>query len=93
MIRPILFWSLLAAPAHRLAPRKKNARCFATARVSWVLWGKRALVGRGCRRRRWDVRLLREAALALGFADVSHGAVEIGVRTVGPAVTEVISDL
>ncbi len=39
-------------------------------------------MGRGCRRRRRDVRLLREAALALGFPDVSHGAVEIGVRTV-----------
>ena len=26
---------------------------------------------------------MREAALTLGFADISHGAVEVGVRTVG----------
>lgn len=38
-------------------------------------------MGWGCRRR--DVRLLRESALSLGFADVAHGAVKVGVRTVG----------
>ena len=38
-------------------------------------------MGRGRRGR--NVRLLREPALALGVADVSHGAVEVGVRTVG----------
>jgi hypothetical protein len=37
--------------------------------------------GLGCRWR--NVRLLGESALALGFADVAHGAVQVGVRTVG----------
>lgn len=43
--------------------------------------GKRALVGRGCRRR--HVRLLGETALALRFSDVAHRPVKVGVRTVG----------
>ena len=48
-----------------------------------MLWGERVLVGRECR---WqDVRLLGQAAVALGFAEVANGAEEVGVRTVVPA--------
>lgn len=38
-------------------------------------------MGWGCRWR--HVRFLRESALALRFSHVAHGAVQVGVRTVG----------
>jgi hypothetical protein len=59
----------------------KTRAALGNARFLAALGGQRALVGWGCRRR--DVRLLGEAALALGFADVTHCAVEVGVGTVG----------
>jgi hypothetical protein len=63
--------------------KEKRARHFCSARFFSCSGGRERLVGGGCRRGRRYVRLLREAALALGFTDISHGAVEVGVRSVG----------
>jgi hypothetical protein len=75
--------------------KEKRALPCSNARFLAALWGTNQTVR--CPRsvnsgRRRRVRLLREAALALGFADVAHGAVEVGVRAVSRVSDHAVDD-